>query len=1759
MKNTTKKLIQKILTANILVAVFFFGIPGIGLIPKVNKIFNSKNAEAAADYGRETRTAEFLLSLGTETTARATNVISFTSANGWSTSEPSLSSGDIITLLGKNIKVDSAQLELAYYTTAVAVSKQDIYLKVENSSSPSFVAAGEYIGMGATTLPTGGLTGYANTLHNITSFFDRQTDAQFQNGVHLIAKLNVTGPQRFGTTMKVIITYSVDVEEISHNLVKTVKLPLLSATNRGTRATTCAASATCTFTFDLTKIPELTNKSQILSTSVDIFSLVNATSAQSFRMTGSNATTTFTFAEGYTDSYTTHISWNPLSDSYFSVGAVQSLDIVNGTAALYALGGEVSITYSFDATLPLQTDTLNYFVSQGTALPAATLTQFSTSTINITNQNAQIQTAWYRIGVSPSVTTANLNVTHRVNSSLGNSVGTLVTYALNAGNTRVANTPTIIHVLDESSNRYSSNVNFGGQYQFSASAGSAPASVSAYITFTWNATDILASRTKTVIFGASQKGPGRNVATSTSVAATSLIFGEHSEKMFNSIFLDTSYTRFDTTSITGSGQYTTRVRDVSFTINEGAIVEPHRKNLLDNISPVTLFGSSTSTDQSFSLNIAQFYNGADYTYQANYIVVTYSFSFTLKPDPIPRQTRTVEYVLGGGTDDVARASNSLVYFGNNSISASPTMLPVQLFGSKIKVVNAYVDVSFIMATSASAQTTNDITILGSSIGTNGSQNDIILQEDAGSQLISSARGITGYYHGQHNVTSLFAEETNDATWNSGGVQVKFGIKTIHSAGNRTLTSMKLVVTYETDFNLSWHDEVKTVRIPLQSVESIGTRATPCTMGSDCNFTYSRSIPDLASIISSHFEVTAQMDGTVNPSIYLASNGATSPNFTATETSNDSTALRYLWQIPTQNLDATTTPNQTGTLTFHNGSGSALNMYGIGGELIITYRYNTASVSQLETLRFPVGQQVTAAFAKTIIGTSTPYISNQGASVRDAWIRYYSAPYGAGNITFYGKLGSAPERSLVASSTVVNRSGGERMYYLNLAQDIGSFSMPTTNISASIAFTSGSQYPTGAEAFVNYIWDGSKSGTTTKSIIFPAEQHSSTNVAGNAPQVKPTPVYLPKNVNKVFRSAYSRTAFHHDALGSYGGTFALGPAIIFGINNATTSITSVGDLYSYNSVLIKEYTQNNLFGTNLPEGRTVLRVENSAQTANPLRFSNEVIITYDELQELRRAAFSQDAFRLYVNKDDITPSDSWHTSLKYPLGESQGMTSNSRPVRKSDVVRLRMGMTVGTSTLSVGGQTFQLQYGVKTSSCSAIDVSWEDVTSSSAWVGHDNSSQLSSTPITSLLLSSGDVFGLYSENGLTGVNPNAVNIGQMVEYDWVIKRNTATSDTDYCFRAVEGGGKKLSSYTYYPLIRTAGYTPETTNWRWYDDELNETPNDNPAWTLNSAALGVVRDNIVKLRVGLFEIANESGNNEKFALQYSADPTFESGVDFVTTQDSCNSNSTYCYADSPSIGDDDNAILSTSKLGILRGVHNESTSTATFSPAANTHYEMEFSIKPVKQRTGQLYYFRLWDTKRNAPIRVNDTYSSPVILAEGPTLGVTVSGVSSGSIIAGATMSSSTTNTTLPFGLLSLDTSSYLAHLINIKTNAFSGYTAHFVTTSNLQNSSGDIIPPISSSNSSPTKWSESCPISAIGCVGYHTTDNSLNPTGITDRFEDNDTWAELATSTQAEIGYGNGPTGVLGDEFNIIYRVEPRMGVAPGEYSTNVLYIATPVY
>ena len=86
----------------------------------------------------------------------------------------------------------------------------------------------------------------------------------------------------------------------------------------------------------------------------------------------------------------------------------------------------------------------------------------------------------------------------------------------------------------------------------------------------------------------------------------------------------------------------------------------------------------------------------------------------------------------------------------------------------------------------------------------------------------------------------------------------------------------------------------------------------------------------------------------------------------------------------------------------------------------------------------------------------------------------------------------------------------------------------------------------------------------------------------------------------------------------------------------------------------------------------------------------------------------------------------------------------------------------------------------------------------------------------LLLSVADRAGSYEESNPTASKPFTVAVGEDVEYDWNLETNGAATSTPYCFRMTKADGEFFDAYDFYPTIWTAGYVPETRNWRWYDD-------------------------------------------------------------------------------------------------------------------------------------------------------------------------------------------------------------------------------------------------------------------------------------------------------------------------------------------------------
>lgn len=548
---------------------------------------------------------------------------------------------------------------------------------------------------------------------------------------------------------------------------------------------------------------------------------------------------------------------------------------------------------------------------------------------------------------------------------------------------------------------------------------------------------------------------------------------------------------------------------------------------------------------------------------------------------------------------------------------------------------------------------------------------------------------------------------------------------------------------------------------------------------------------------------------------------------------------------------------------------------------------------------------------------------------------------------------------------------------------------------------------------------------------------------------------------------------------------------------------------------------------------------------------------------------QSYYRLYVDNNALKPTDPWPAGGTN-IGENAEMTAADGALALGDNVRIRMALKISGAALPATTDTYKLQFGKRTTTCTAV-TAWNDLGDSSSttayWRGVNNTpadgTALSTDPPSGsdLVLSVSTVSGTYEEGNNTVSNPFLAFPNDQIEYDWVLEHNGADDKSSYCFRMVESDGTTFQTYTYYPTLRTVGYEPAITDWRWYDDETSLTPSTALA-NENVAPSNIADQNALKLRVVLREISGADGTNVKFALQYSEYADFSQKVFTLTSTSTCAGNSLWCYYNGAGA---DNTGISTKVIGSADactggvgsgcGTYNEGTSTVgvTFDQLALTDTEFEFTLKHAGARVNRVYYFRLYNLTYDEVVATVPTYSYPSLVTEGALMTFSIGGLNSQISTAGIVTDATTTPTTVTFGMLPINTDVEAAQRVSIDTNATEGYRVLMYADQQLLNGYSDPIAPITGTNLSPVAWSTGCSISAIGCSGYHTTDATL--AGGSARFSPLDSYAPLET-TPREIMYSSIPSNDLHD---VVYRVRVSDDQPPGDYVTNIVYIAVPVH
>lgn len=360
-----------------------------------------------------------------------------------------------------------------------------------------------------------------------------------------------------------------------------------------------------------------------------------------------------------------------------------------------------------------------------------------------------------------------------------------------------------------------------------------------------------------------------------------------------------------------------------------------------------------------------------------------------------------------------------------------------------------------------------------------------------------------------------------------------------------------------------------------------------------------------------------------------------------------------------------------------------------------------------------------------------------------------------------------------------------------------------------------------------------------------------------------------------------------------------------------------------------------------------------------------------------------------------------------------------------------------------------------------------------------------------------------------------------------------------------------------------FTPKSQNWRWYDDETNETPTSALA-AENVAPANIANQNIIKLRLTIKETVSIGGKDIKYKVQYSEYSDFSQGVNNAVEIGSCTGNSLWCYADG---ADADNAVITAKVLtdadacsggiGNGCGAHNESgASASTFNHKKDAATEFEFTIKHAGARANATYFFRAFDVTNNQAVPLNTGETYPSLSTEGATLSLTVGGLSSGTVTEGVTTDVTTTSTGVPFGTLSFSTETEGAQRLTVSTNATEGYQIFAFQRQGFSHTAygGVDVDPVTGTNASPTAWATGCSSSAAGCYGYHAGDDAL--AGGSTRFSPNDTYAQFTAASQ-EIAFSSVP--VTNEATDIIFKSKITNQQEAGSYSSNIVYIVVPTF
>lgn len=173
---------------------------------------------------------------------------------------------------------------------------------------------------------------------------------------------------------------------------------------------------------------------------------------------------------------------------------------------------------------------------------------------------------------------------------------------------------------------------------------------------------------------------------------------------------------------------------------------------------------------------------------------------------------------------------------------------------------------------------------------------------------------------------------------------------------------------------------------------------------------------------------------------------------------------------------------------------------------------------------------------------------------------------------------------------------------------------------------------------------------------------------------------------------------------------------------------------------------------------------------------------------------------------------------------------------------------------------------------------------------------------------------------------------------------------------------------------------------------------------------------------------------------------------------------------------------------------------------------------------------------------------------PSITFTITGIASAQSACGLTTSVATTNYSVPFGSLTINTFKVAAQLLSISTNAASGYAVTAVQNADLtMYGTANTIPATTCDSGTCSTTVGGAWLTAIGHPGFGYTMQSVSGTTInptTGNFEQ----FPLASGTPSQIMSGTGVSDA--HQANVCYQISVSASQAAGDYENQVTYTAT---